>query len=177
MRRLDQLAEPKLPVKFPATPGYRPGVRGEPLPGLVLENEYQGQRQGRARGQDRRGQGQYLRRRRADDERVARARGLRAGDRRHGRDARARRRRHHHRQGGLRGPLLLSRQSYLRHRARSAIRTTPSTAPAGHRAAAPRWSPRRTSTWRSAAIRAARSARRPAGAASTVSSPPGVSFR
>jgi amidase len=30
-RRLDELAEPKLPVKYPRTPGHRPGPDENPL--------------------------------------------------------------------------------------------------------------------------------------------------
>ena len=69
-----------------------------------------------ARRQDGRAQGQRLRRRRADDERVLAPGRVRAGRRRHDRHADPRRRRHDHRQGDVRAPRRLRREPHVRHR-------------------------------------------------------------
>ena len=117
-------------------------------------------------GQARRPQGQYLPRRRADDERRLDTRRLRARHRCDPRYPHPRRRRHHRRQGALRIFLPVRRQPHLGARARCTIRTNTATRPAAPRRAAGRWSAPARSRWRSAATRAARSAcRRPIPAA------------
>ncbi|CAA9383822.1 MAG: Amidase clustered with urea ABC transporter and nitrile hydratase functions, partial [uncultured Pseudonocardia sp.] len=65
---------------------------------------------------DRRRQGQHRGRGRADDERLAHGRGVHPAARRHRRRPDDRRGRHDHRQGRLRGPLLLRRLAHLPHR-------------------------------------------------------------
>ena len=67
--RLDDLDEPKLPVKYPRSTGYRPPPEENPYQRLVLEVRGQGRQQRTAQGQEGRAQGQHLPRRRADDER------------------------------------------------------------------------------------------------------------
>src|SRR5437588_49865 len=44
--RLDQLPEPKLPVKYPRTPGYRPGADENPLNAWYWKTEIQGSDKG-----------------------------------------------------------------------------------------------------------------------------------
>ncbi len=143
------------------------GAGGEPLERLVLALRGEG-RGGRAAGGAQCGdQGQHRGCRRADDEWLARTGGLRTLGRRNRRHPHPRCRRDDRRQGRLRGPLLFRRQPHLCHRADPAIRTIRRTRPAARRAAVRPWWRPAPSTWRSAAIRAARSARRRAGAGST----------
>ena len=89
---------------------------GKSLWRLVLEDGYQNRRRGTVERQEGRDQGQHLRGRRADDERLGIARRLRSRTRRHRGDADPRGRRHHRRQGGVRRPLLLGREPHLRRR-------------------------------------------------------------
>ena len=80
---------------------------------LVLEDGYQNRQRRTVERQEGRDQGQHLRGRRADDERLGIARRLRSRTRCHRGDADPRSRRHHRRQGGVRRPLLLGRQPHL----------------------------------------------------------------
>ena len=86
-------------------------------------------------------------------------------------DAGPGRRRHRRRQVRLRGPLLLRRQPHRGQRARAQPLGQPAVPRAGRAPAAPPWSRPARSTWPSGATRAARSACRPRGAASSGSSP------
>ena len=114
--RLDELVEPKLPVRYPRDPGYRPPAEENPYNAWYWKTHIVGADErniGRRAGG---GERQHLCRRRADDERLARARRLRSRGRCHGRHPHPRRRRRDRRQGGLRRSLLLGRQPYLRDR-------------------------------------------------------------
>ena len=94
--------------------GPFPDRRGRPAARLVRQIDHRGQQARQAARQDRGDQGQYLRRRPADDERRLGAGGLCAGGRRHGGDPHAGRRRHDSRQGPLRVFLLFRQQPYQR---------------------------------------------------------------
>ena len=116
---VERMVEPApLAPKYPRTSGYRPGAGGQPLERLVLAlRDLRGAR--RAAGREAGGhQGQRVRGRRPDDERVGDAGGLRPRGRRHHRYPHPRRRRHHRRQSRLRGPVLLRGEPHRRHRAR-----------------------------------------------------------
>ena len=102
----------------------RPDARRQPVQRVVRHHVDHRVRRGPAGREDGGGQGQHGRRGRADDERRGDDGGLHAAARRHRRLPRPRRGRHDHRQGGLRGPLLLRRLAHLPDRARSATRGT-----------------------------------------------------
>ena len=162
-----QLPDYLPPVRYPRTPGYRPGAAENPLNAWAVKSEVRGAPLRPARRQARRAQGQRLPRRRADDERRLDARRLRARRRRHRRHAHPRCRRHHRRQGALRILLPVRRQPHLRDRSGAQpvqVRLLGRRLVVGLRA---RWSAPARSRWRSAATRAARSACRRAGAAAT----------
>ena len=154
-------------VKYPRTPGYRPEGEENKYNAWYVKTDDQGRAERQARRQDDRAEGQYLPRRRADDERRLDARGLHARHRCDHRHPHARCRRHHPRQGALRIFLLLRRQPHLRGR------SGPQSAQDGlfgrrlvFGQRASWWRPARP-IWRSAATRADRSASRRPSAAST----------
>ncbi|MGH6802191.1 MAG: hypothetical protein ACREC3_02340 [Methyloceanibacter sp.] len=49
-RRIAALAEPKLPVKYPRTPGYRPAPEGNPLNAWYWKCSIQGAGSGKLKG-------------------------------------------------------------------------------------------------------------------------------
>ena len=165
--RVNQLPDYLPPVRYPRTPGYRPGAAENPLNAWAVKCGGARRRAWPAFRQARRAQGQHLPRRRADDERRLDARRLRAGRRRDAGHAHPRRRRHHRGQGALRIFLPVRRQPHLGARAGAESLQVSATRPAAPRRAAARWSAPAKSRWRSAATRAARSACRPAGPAAT----------
>ncbi len=164
---VDQMPDELPPVNYPRTPGRRPTAEENPLRRLVREDHDRGRADRQAQGQEGRAQGQYLPRRRADDERRLDAGGLRARRGRDRRDPHPRRRRHHRRQDGLRVFLLLRRQPHQRDRPGAQPAPPWATRPAARRQAAAPWSRRARCRWRSAATRAGRSACRRPSAAST----------
>ena len=111
-----------------------------------------------AQGQDRRGEGQCLRRWRPDDERLLDARGLHPQHRRDHRHPVARRWRGHQGKIALRIVLSLRRQPYRARSVRCTIRTNAAIPPAVRPRAAAHWSRLARSISRLAATRAARSA-------------------
>ena len=168
-RRLDELAAPKPPVRYPRGAGLPAGAGGQSLQRLVLAHRHPGCRDRPAGGRARRGEGRDLRRRRPHDGRAADPRRLRARYRRHRGHAPARRRR---------GDSPARRMPRTRAGARPApwvpcaTPTSRPMCPARRRRGAP-WCWRRARwTWRSAATRAARSASPPPGPVSTDSSRP-----
>ena len=102
--------------EVPARCGLPPAGVREPAQRVVLEVLYQRRHLGAAGWQEDRDQGQRVRGRDPDDERLRRSRRLRARCRRDARHPDSRRRRRDRRQGRLRAPLLLRGQPHLRHR-------------------------------------------------------------
>ena len=102
--------------KYPRTPGYSPGANENPLNAWAVKMRGARRRVAVRSRQARRAEGQYLPRRRADDERRLDARRLCAGYRRHRRHPHSRCRRHDRRQGALRVFLLVGRQPHQRAR-------------------------------------------------------------
>ena len=158
---VDDMVEPLPEVKYPRTPGTRPGLRGQSLWRLGREDHDRGRRPRQARRQDDRHQGQRLRRRRADDERRLDPRGLCARDRRHHRHPPPRRGRPRSTARRSASTTAPPAAAIPRPPDRSRTRWLPATVPAA-RPPDPRrsWRPA-SSTWRLAATRAARSAFRP----------------
>ncbi len=67
---VDQMADEIPVVKYPRTPGYRPSPEENPLNAWYVKTDIHGRPERQAQGQDGRRQGQCLRRRRSDDERL-----------------------------------------------------------------------------------------------------------
>ncbi len=163
---IDQMPDEVPVVKYPRTPGYRPKAEENPLNAWYVKTDIEGAPARQAQRQDGRGQGQCLRRRRADDERLLDARRLRAQYRRDHRHAPPRRRRDHQGKGALRIVLPFRRQPYRGAWGRCTTLTNAAIPPAAPPRGAARWSRPARSIWRSAATRADRSACRPPSAAS-----------
>ena len=111
---VDQMPDEIPVVKYPRTPGYRPSAEENPLNAWYVKTDIQGRAERQAQRQDGRRQGQCLRRRRADDERLLDPRRLYAQHRRHDRHASPRRRRDDQGQGALRMFLPFGRQPHRR---------------------------------------------------------------
>ncbi len=99
-------------VDYPRTAGYRPSAEENPLNAWYVKTEIRGAPRGPLGGQEGGDQGQCVRCRRADDERLIDAQRLYPRRRCHHRHPPARCRRHHRRQVPLRGLLSLRRQPY-----------------------------------------------------------------
>ncbi len=91
--RLDEIPEPTLPVKYPRSAGHRPSAAENPFNAWYWKSEIKGATHGVLAGRRLAVKDNILRRGRADDERLALARGLHAGGRRDRGHPRARRRR------------------------------------------------------------------------------------
>ena len=111
--RLTQLPDNLPPVRYPRTPGYRPGAAENPLNAWAVKSEVRGAPYGPLSGKRIVLKDNVCLGRRADDERRLDARGLRARRRRHGRHPHSRCRRHHRGQGALRVLLPVRRQPHL----------------------------------------------------------------
>ena len=165
--RLDDLDEPKLPVKYPRSTGYRPPPEENPYNAWYWKSEVKGRGGGPLKGKR-----VVLK----DNICLAGVPMMNGATVLEGYvpdiDATVVTRildcwRYHHRQGRQHLPLLRWRQRHHRYRHGREPAQEGSTPPAARRPAAACWLPSARPTWRSAAIRAARSACRPAGAAST----------
>ena len=162
---VDSLPNNLPPVKYPRTPGHRPGPEENKHNAWYYKSTVQGAPAGQAEGQNDRPEGQRHAGRRAHDERRLHPRGLHARGGRHHRDPDPRRRRHHPRQGALRVLLPLGRQPHQCHGGGAQPAQAGLLGRAAPRRAAPSSSPSARPTWPSAATRAAPSAcrRRSAG--------------
>ena len=112
--RLQQLPDNLPPVRYPRTPGYRPGAAENPLNAWAVKSRSAWRTLWSAGGQARRAQGQCVSGRRADDERCLDAGRLCSRCRRDHRHPHPRCRRHDRGQDALRILLPVRGKSHLR---------------------------------------------------------------